>query len=443
MSSSENAIEINGISKKFDMYDKPSDRLKQFILPSFSRFNSRIKQQYYKEFWALSDVSFNVKKGETVGILGKNGAGKSTLLQLLCGTLTPTSGEIITRGRIAALLELGSGFNPEFSGIENVYLNCALLGLSKEETDNKIDDILSFADIGDFVNQPVKTYSSGMFVRLAFAVNIQSQPEIMIVDEALSVGDMNFQAKCMTALRGIQDNGASILFVSHDTGSVKSLCERGVLLEGGRLIEKGKASDVAENYIKRMRLEMNSHSSSDDSIVAVDVVRSDSEEQIKYIESQQFIERVKPFTYGDGGLQVDAVRVLNSKGDDSSVFTFNESVTVEIYFQSYIECEVGVSYYIHDEKKNIIIGSGPKQAGSNFIKIEQGGKYKVCYETKFPLMAGNYSLQVQINKPLIVGKTAKFLQVVDDAKVFKVDLNNHSVIWSKVYVDNTMQVKQC
>ncbi|MCQ9186739.1 ABC transporter ATP-binding protein, partial [Streptomyces sp. IBSBF 2953] len=179
-------------NKCYHIYDKPHDRLKQMLM--------RGRRQYFKEFWALRDVSFEIKRGETVGIIGRNGSGKSTLLQMICGTLNPTSGTVQTNGRIAALLELGAGFNPEFTGRENVYMNGAILGLTEDQVDARFEEIAAFADIGDFIEQPVKTYSSGMFVRLAFASNIMSKPEIMIVDEALSVGDMNFQAKCMTAL---------------------------------------------------------------------------------------------------------------------------------------------------------------------------------------------------------------------------------------------------
>jgi lipopolysaccharide transport system ATP-binding protein len=197
-------IRVSNLSKCYQIYDSPRDRLKQFIVPRLQRLGGKTPKQYFREFWALEDVSFEVKRGETIGIIGRNGCGKSTLLQLICGTLSPTNGSVETNGRIAALLELGSGFNPEFSGRDNVYMNGAILGLSKAEIDERYDDIVKFAEIGDFINQPIKTYSSGMIVRLAFAVNIVSRPNTMIVDEALAVGDMNFQAKCMTALNRIQ-----------------------------------------------------------------------------------------------------------------------------------------------------------------------------------------------------------------------------------------------
>ena len=205
MSFDENvAIQVEGLSKCYQIYDKPGDRLKQFLFPRLKPSARRNGTAYFREFWALRNVSLTVKQGETIGIVGRNGSGKSTLLQIICGTLTPTQGDVRTNGRIAALLELGSGFNPEFSGRENVYLNAAVLGLTKEETDARFDEIAAFADINDFIDQPIKTYSSGMVVRLAFAVAINADPQILVVDEALSVGDELFQRKCFARIEQIR-----------------------------------------------------------------------------------------------------------------------------------------------------------------------------------------------------------------------------------------------
>jgi lipopolysaccharide transport system ATP-binding protein len=219
--SSEVAIKVQNLSKCYEIYDKPRDRLLQML--------SRGKKKYCREFWALRDVSFEIRKGETVGIVGRNGSGKSTLLQILCGTLNPTSGTVETHGRIAALLELGSGFNPEFTGRENVYLNASILGLSKEEIDARYDAIIEFADIGDFINQPVKTYSSGMLVRLAFSVQAQVEPDILIVDEALAVGDAKFQARCFDRLKKLKENGTSILLVTHSSEQIVTHCDHAFL----------------------------------------------------------------------------------------------------------------------------------------------------------------------------------------------------------------------
>ena len=243
------AIRVQNLSKCYQIYDQPHDRLKQSIYPRLQRFVGKPFKQYFCEFWALRDVSFEVNKGETVGIIGRNGSGKSTLLQMICGTLNPTSGSIQTHGRIAALLELGSGFNAEFTGRENVYMNAAVLGLSREETDARFEDIIAFADIGDFIEQPVKMYSSGMMVRLAFAVQAQVSPAILIVDEALAVGDAKFQVKCFDRLRKLKDTGTSILLVTHSSEQIVTHCTRALLLENGKVLESGQPRSVVNRYM--------------------------------------------------------------------------------------------------------------------------------------------------------------------------------------------------
>ena len=249
MSSNDVVISVKNLCKRFEIYDRPADRLKQFLLPRVQRLLGRVPKQYFREFWALNDLSFEVKRGETVGIIGRNGSGKSTILQIICGTLTPTSGGVETTGRIAALLELGSGFNPEFTGRENVYMSASVLGLSNEEIDERFNDITAFADIGDFIEQPVKTYSSGMMVRLAFAVIAHVDADILVIDEALSVGDAIFTQKCMRFIRGFQGRG-TLLFVSHDTASVRNLCKSCIWLKNGRVEQAGKAKSVSEAYLQ-------------------------------------------------------------------------------------------------------------------------------------------------------------------------------------------------
>ena len=250
MSSDDVAISVSDLSKRYEIYNAPRDRLKQFMLPRVQRLTGRMPRQYFDEFWALKNISFDVKKGETVGIIGCNGSGKSTLLQMICGTLTPTNGSVQVNGRIAALLELGSGFNPEFTGRENVYMNCALLGLSLEETDGRLDSILEFADIGAFIEQPVKTYSSGMSVRLAFAVAINVEPKILIVDEALSVGDELFQRKCFSRIEAIRASGSTILLVSHSGAQIVELCDRAILLDAGEKLASGLPKKIVGSYQK-------------------------------------------------------------------------------------------------------------------------------------------------------------------------------------------------
>jgi lipopolysaccharide transport system ATP-binding protein len=244
----ESAISATGVSKCYYLYDKPQDRLKQAMFPHLHRLLGMPIRNYGREFWALKDVSFEVKKGETVGIIGRNGSGKSTLLQIIAGTLNATQGGVNVNGRVAALLELGSGFNPEFTGRENVYMSAAIQGLSKSETDAKFDDIAAFADIGEFLEQPIKTYSSGMLMRLAFAVNTCIEPDILVVDEALGVGDAPFQSKCYKRLRRLVESGKSVLFVSHDISTVRSICSRALWLKDGRAELWGDAKTVSKEY---------------------------------------------------------------------------------------------------------------------------------------------------------------------------------------------------
>lgn len=242
-------VRIQALSKCYQIYDKPHDRLKQSLYPRLQTLIGKSSKKYHREFWALNKISFEIRKGETVGIVGRNGSGKSTLLQIICGTLAPSDGAVETNGRIAALLELGSGFNPEFTGRENVFMNGSVLGLSKEEIDQRYDAIVSFADIGQFIDQPVKTYSSGMVVRLAFAVQAQLDPDILIVDEALSVGDARFQAKCFERLRQLKENGTSILLVTHSSEQIVTHCDRAILLDSGKIEQMGTPRQVVNRYM--------------------------------------------------------------------------------------------------------------------------------------------------------------------------------------------------
>lgn len=259
--SSDLAIRITELSKCYQIYGTPRDRLKQMIIPKLQRLLLQTPGKHYNEFWALKNISIDIKKGEAVAIVGRNGSGKSTLLQLICGTLSPTQGRVEIHGRIAALLELGSGFNPEFTGRENVYLNGSILGMSKDRLDEKFANIVKFADIGSHLDQPIKTYSSGMLVRLAFAVQMYLEPEILIIDEALSVGDQFFQAKCYAVIRSMMDNGTTVLFVSHSAATVKALCPRAILLSHGDLVVDGPASKVLDRYFVLGSLEANAANS--------------------------------------------------------------------------------------------------------------------------------------------------------------------------------------
>lgn len=239
------AISVRNVSKKYRLYERPQYRLWEAFHP--------FRKKYHREFWALNNVSFNVKRGDTVGIIGRNGCGKSTLLQIIAGVLTPTSGEVVVRGRIAALLELGIGFNPELTGRENVFYYGTISGISHEEMERNIGDIIAFADIGDYIDQPLKTYSSGMVVRLAFSVSANIEPDILIVDEALAVGDAAFQFKCIKRLERLTQSGVTLLFVSHDVGMIRSFCNHVIYLQQGEEKASGSPESMTELYLQNMR----------------------------------------------------------------------------------------------------------------------------------------------------------------------------------------------
>lgn len=441
------AVSVQGISKRYQIYDRPQDRLKQSIYPRLRRLVGKRPKQYCREFQALQDLSFAIKKGETVGIIGRNGSGKSTLLQIICGTLEPTHGTVETNGRIAALLELGSGFNPEFTGRENVYMNGAILGLNQKEIAARFDAIVGFADIGEFIEQPVKTYSSGMYVRLAFAVNIMVEPEIMIVDEALSVGDMNFQAKCMTALKRIQQKGTTIIFVSHDIGSVKSLCSRAFYLDAGKIVAAGPAAKVAERYIRDMREEMNedvqetgSDAKEPSASSEKSSVKAGHKSESIFKQSDEFDKRIEQFRYGSGGVRVSFVELLDADNQPISSVEFNQEVKISIHFYSELAGEISPNYYIMDDKKNLILGAGPRQFDYELCPVLPGQRYIAIYTTNLPLHEGNYSLQVQLTKPAVINTSAEFLDVVDDVIVFNVQPRVPFRLWTKVLLPNSFEV---
>jgi len=341
--SSEISIAVDNVSKRYDIYSSPVDRLKQALYPraasvagivGASRVSRGLRErQNYREFWALRDISFSVARGETVGIVGRNGSGKSTLLQMIAGTLSPTTGEIKVGGRLAALLELGSGFNPDFTGIENVRLNAAVLGLTPAEIDQKMDAILAFADIGDFVNRPVKTYSSGMMVRLAFAVQAQVEPDILIVDEALAVGDARFQAKCFSRLETLKRAGTSILFVSHSTEQIVSHCDRAILLHDGLMHQEGQPKDVVHTYLDLLfgkgRQPANGRTAA---VAAQTVSLSDGDAPQTDGDAFQTRPNYNPyeFRWGDGAAQINDYRLVSPNGAHPSRVDAGSPLVLEL-----------------------------------------------------------------------------------------------------------------
>lgn len=311
---SETAIKIENVSKLYKLYDRPSDRLKDAL--------GLAGKQKYREHFALDKMNLEVKKGETVGIIGTNGSGKSTLLKIITGVINPSGGTVAVDGRISALLELGAGFNMEYTGIENIYLNGTMIGFSREEIDRKMEDILSFADIGDFVNQPVKTYSSGMFVRLAFAVAINIEPEILIVDEALSVGDVFFQAKCYRKFEEFKKMGKTILFVSHDLSSITKYCDRAVLINRGIKLMEGTPKEAVDMY-KRVLVKQ-----TDEEKKKNTTLWKPEEAGTKWRDSLP----INPETleYGDKKAEIIDFAVIDKKGTVSNVIEKGDTFTVKM-----------------------------------------------------------------------------------------------------------------
>jgi len=405
--SSEIAIKVEGLSKCYQIYDQPRDRLKQFILPRLQRSLGLSPKQYYREFWALKDVTFEVKKGETVGIIGRNGGGKSTLLQMICGTLSPTSGSIQTNGRIAALLELGSGFNPEFTGRENVYMNGAVLGLSKHEIDARFDDIAAFADIGDFIEQPVKTYSSGMMVRLAFAVIAHVNADILVVDEALAVGDAFFTQKCMRFLRNFMQTG-TVLFVSHDTGSIRSLCNRAIWLEKGKVLQEGSPKDVCELYLEAF-YEAQQGKSSTTKLRAFkkpDATLPLKDQRLKFINSSNLRNDVQVFkfdpnaaSFGKGGAQIQEVCLLDENDHPLAWIVGGEKVTLRVIVRIFQELDSPiVGFYVKDRLGQALFGDNTYLSYKEQpIYCEDGDTLQADFVFYMPLLsAGEYSITVAI-----------------------------------------------
>lgn len=328
------AVSLSDVTKVYKTYNHPRDRLLEMLF--------RGKRQYHRSFYALKNVTFDIPRGTTFGILGRNGSGKSTLLQIIASVLQPTAGKAAVRGRVSALLELGSGFNPDFTGIDNVYLYASILGLSREEIDARLPAILAFAEIGDFVYQPLKTYSSGMVVRLAFAVAVSIDPDIFLVDEALAVGDALFQHKCMLRMREIMKSGATVIFVSHDLGSVTTLCERAVLLERGEVVANGDAETVAREYHRRL---FEGELADDKPSMGSDFGKSSAEGSARKIHEQaqlppaapseaqlqEFALRVQALRFGTGEARIAYVEILDKDLTPTSVVAYNERFTIRLH----------------------------------------------------------------------------------------------------------------
>ena len=415
----ENIITVSDITKIYRLYDKPIDRLKETLSPG--------KKSRHKDFYALSGVSFDVKKGESVGIIGTNGSGKSTILKIITGVLTPSLGEIKVNGKISALLELGAGFNNDYTGIENIYMNGTMMGFSKKEMDAKLPEILEFADIGDFVYQPVKSYSSGMFVRLAFALAINVEPEILIVDEALSVGDVFFQAKCYHRMDELREKGTTILMVTHDMGSVMKYCDRVILLNRGKKVAEGAPGDMVDLYKKILagqydllqealeetigkqideahgKSELIKKSGSDEASGASGENNKATSGAGKVSDSAKGAELMRSHMtvnpnvneYGNGKAQIYDFGILDEKGKLTNLVLKGETFSIreKIRFNDAIEAPI-FTYTIRDKKGNDLTGTNTMFEGADVRSVKKGDSYEVEFKQKMNLQGGEYLISM-------------------------------------------------
>ncbi|MBT4582148.1 MAG: ABC transporter ATP-binding protein [Gammaproteobacteria bacterium] len=400
------AIRVTSLGKLFRIYEKPEDRLKESIYPIVNRLLGLKQKRYCREFEALKDVSFEVKKGETIGIVGCNGSGKSTLLQLICGTLTPTSGSVVVQGRVAALLELGSGFNPEFTGRENVYMNAVILGMTAQEVADKFDEIEAFADIGDFIEQPVKTYSSGMTLRLAFAVIAHVNADILIIDEALSVGDALFTQKCMRFVQSFQRQG-TLLFVSHDTAAVQNLCQSSIWLEKGQLKLLAASKDVAEAYLQSTlqaaygdEHQLSSIDPTDSPAIASETVDAPKKLAVDYEAKMSVHDNFNSATgWKTGAAELLSVDLESCENDDSDVFRGGEhmQMTIRAIAHKCLPRPI-VGFLVKDRLGQILFGENTLLA-TNHSPVEAAGgeKFKATFDFTLPMLAnGEYVVMASV-----------------------------------------------
>lgn len=399
-STSEAVIHLDGIGKCYRIYGNPQDRFKQALRDRFGAWRAASKDSLlYREHWALRDVSFTINKGEAVGILGRNGAGKSTLLQVIAGTIAATTGQVETNGRITAMLELGSGFNPEFSGRENVFHNAQILGLARSEIESKIDDILAFAEIGDFVDQPVKTYSSGMMMRLAFSVQTVLDPTILIVDEALAVGDARFQEKCFRKLRQLRDRGVSILLVTHDVNSVTSFCDRAILMEAGSVLTIGKPDAVAKHYLEV--LYGNGSPAGNAQPVSIDeAVAQDDESSGMETENQTstWADELAQTSgrFGNKKAEIVDVGIFTPDGERVAMVTSGQKYRIRQRVKFHDDVDyLSTGFMIRTVKSVDIFGVTNKSCGqSTLVYAKKGQIFDVSVDVDLWLGAGDYILHV-------------------------------------------------
>ena len=378
-------VKVTDVTKVYKLYNKPIDRLKEGL--------SLTHKSRHTDHFALNKINFEVKKGECLGIIGTNGSGKSTLLKIITGVLNPTDGKVEVNGKISALLELGAGFNMDYSGLENIYLNGTMMGFSREEMDKKVQDIIDFAEIGDFIYQPVKTYSSGMFARLAFAVAINVEPDILIVDEALSVGDIFFQAKCYRKFNEFKEKNKTILFVSHDLSSVLKYCDRSLLINKGNQVALGKSSEIVDIYKKILANQYDENETEDDSD---DInISEKSKDDNTSCWKNSLIMNANCVEYGEKDAEIVDFAVIDNKGNISSTIEKNTDFTIKtkIHFNETIENPI-FTFTIKDRKGTAITGTNTMLESKTIPKVEKGTDVIVSFKQNMNLQGGQYLLSV-------------------------------------------------
>ena len=433
--SSESAICVKGLGKSYQIYEKPHHRLMQMILGGGGR------RRYFKEHWALQEINFEVPRGSVVGVMGKNGAGKSTLLQILCGTLAPSLGSIQINGRIAALLELGAGFNPEFTGVENVYMNGQLLGLSRSEIDEKLNAILKFADIGDFVYQPVKTYSSGMYARLAFSVAVHVDPDILIVDEALSVGDSWFQHKSIARMRKLMSNGCTVLFVSHSIESIRALCDTAIWIDAGRVRMQGDVTEVTNEYmndvfIEHNRIALESHAK------AIDDSKIDEDAPPSTLATSDIV-NAQVSVSESNILEVISSNLRNSKGELTDHLEQGEKFTLEFKVK-FIESikNISLGFLIKDQFGQDLTGQSVFNTYRRSLNFEKGETASFSFSSEMILRGGQtYSVAVRLNQVTKWDRSDNITIYADElAFVFSVIHDTENPMWFKFRQDFALSI---
>lgn len=439
------AIKAEGISKWYKLYENKMHRLQESI-------NVFSKKKFHTKFYALRNVSFEIRKGETIGIIGPNGSGKSTLLGIIAGIIHPATGKVEVNGSVASLLELGAGFNPELTGMENILFGGNMRGLSDTELSKKTDAIVRFADIGDYIHQPVKTYSSGMFVRLAFALNIHLEPDILIVDEAMAVGDYKFQSKCMSAIRMSMERGTTILLVSHDLSTVRNLCKKVIYIKDGSVVVMGDPSEVTRRYINDMEndykvpIGLEHQSKPDQEAKSLLPVKEANvwNPTGEFIVSEKFEPQPSVFRKGSGDARITFMELTDTEGNPISHVHYGQEVIFHIHFISHCLSKGSVVMSLLDHNKNILSHANFCYVDAKALDMRPGARYIVRYRMRLPFGEGVYTCDAQVwsSKDPNVDQFAEMTDSITDGLIFKIYSEQGMKIWARMHVNYDLHISE-